>query len=205
MAHAEFFGDAFQYTHRVLLRAIAPPDEWIVHPMLFRSVGGGPPGGGLVIADYAQFCGLPYTAVLPEGREGRRLTRQTMVADVQPYATHYLFLDPDTGIDVHGGGDTKHVEARQLAQIARARNGRIVLVHDQAYVYEAGEAQDRVSRQLHDLWAAHQLHGTAVIVRTTPLVTYVWVSTEHQAVDEVMRRILRILPIPERLLVFCPH
>ena len=85
MAHAEFFGDAFQYTHRVLLRAIAPPDEWIVHPMLFRSVGGGPPGGGLVIADYAQFCGLPYTAVLPEGREGRRLTRQTMVADVQPY------------------------------------------------------------------------------------------------------------------------
>ena len=37
MAHAEFFGDAFQYTHRGLLHAVAGPDEWIVHPMLFRS------------------------------------------------------------------------------------------------------------------------------------------------------------------------
>ena len=205
MAHAEFFGDSYQYCHRVLLRAMAPPDEWIVHPMLFRSVGGGPPGGGLAIEDYAQFCGLPNAAVLPEERDGRRLRRKTMVADVQNYSSHYLFLDPDTGINVGGGGDTSHVAAQQLAQIAVARNGRIVLVHDQAYVYSADEAQHRVSLKLQDLRDLHQLHGAVVIVRTNPLVTYIWVSTEHQAVDKVMRRILRTLPIPDRLLVFCPN
>ncbi len=133
MAHAEFFGDAFQYAHRGLLHAIALPDEWIVHPMLFRTVGGGQPGGRLNLTHYAQFLGLPSDAVLPKVRDGRRLTRQTMVADVEPYAGYYLFLDPDTGIDVNGEGSTKHVSAQQVAEIACARNGRIVLVFDHAY------------------------------------------------------------------------
>ncbi len=106
MVHAEFFGDAFQYVHRGLLRAIAPPNAWIVHPMLFRRVDGGPPGGGLDLTHYAQFLGLPREAILPEARNGIRLTRQTTVADVAPYAGHYLFLDPDTGIDENGGGRT---------------------------------------------------------------------------------------------------
>ena len=205
LAHAEFFGDCYQYTHRVLLRAIAPPDQWIVHPMLFRRVGGGPPGGGLATAAYAQCSGLAGEAVLSEKRERRRLTRHTMVADVEPYLNHYLFLDPDTGIDIHGGGSTSHVAAQQLAEIAQARNGEIALVFDHAYAYEAGKAQDRVFRKLQFLWNAHQLHGAAVIVRTNPLVTYVWVSTEYRAVEEVRDRIRRQLPIPERWMVFCPH
>ena len=170
MAHAEFFGDAFQYVHRGLLRAIAPPNEWIVHPMLFRRVGGGPPGGGLDLTHYAQFLGLPREAILPEARNGIRLTRQTTVADVAPYAGHYLFLDPDTGIDENGGGRTTHVSAQQLAQIAGGRNGKIVLVFDHAYGFEAGRPQGRVARKLQLLWRQNQLHGVAVIVRTSPLV-----------------------------------
>ena len=204
MAHAEFFGDAFQYTHRGLLHATAPPNEWIVHPMLFRSVGGGQPGGGLELTHYAQFLGLAREAVLPEVRNGRRLTRQTMVADVEPYAGYYLFLDPDTGIDENGEGSTQHVSAQQMAEIAGARNGRIVLVFDHAYGHAAGRPQDRVAQKLQLLWYQNRLHGVAAIVRTSPLVYYVWVSTMHYAVDDIMGRILQELPIPARLLIPCP-
>ena len=204
MAHAEFFGDAFQYTHRGLLRATAPPNKWMVHPMLFRSVGGGPPGGGLDLTHYAQFLGLPREAVLSEVINDIRLTRQTMVADVAGYADHYLFLDPDTGIDENGGGRTTHVSAQQLAQIAGARPGKIVLVFDHAYGHQAGPPQDRVAQKLQSLRCQNQLHGVAVIVRTSPLVCYVWVSTMHDAVNDIRDRILQELPIPGRLLIPCP-
>ena len=204
MVHAEFFGDAFQYVHRVLLHVIAPPNKWIVHPMLFRRVGGGAPGGGLDLRHYAQFLGLPLEAVLPEAMNGIRLTRQTMVADVEPYVGYYLFLDPDTGIDENGGGSTKHVSAQQLADIAGARNGKIVLVFDHAYTFQAGQPQDRVAQKLQLLRRQNQLHGAAVIVRTSPLVCYVWVSTMHDTVNDIRDRILQELPIPPRLLVPCP-
>ena len=204
MAHAGFFGDAFQYAHRGLLRAIALPNEWIVHPMLFRSVGSGQLGGGLNLTHYAQFLGLPRDAILPKARNGITLTRQTMAADVAGCVDHYLFLDPDTGIDGNGGGSTKHVSAQQLAEIAGARNGKIVLVFDHAYGHEAGRPQDRVAQKLQLLWCENRLHGGAVIVRTSPLVCYVWVSTMHDAVDDIWGRILRELPIPGRLLIPCP-
>ena len=205
MAHAEFFGDAFQFTHRGLLHAIEPPNKWIVHPMLFRSVGPGPPGGGLDLTHYAQFLGLPREAVLPEARNSIRLTRQTIVADVEHYAGHYVFLDPDTGIDENGGGSTKHVSAQQLADIAGARNGKIVLVFDHAYSFQAGQPQDRVAQKLQLLRRQNQLHGAAAIVRTSPLVCYVWVSTMHDAVNDIRDRILQELPIPGRLLIPCPR
>ena len=201
MAHAKLFGDAYQYSHRVLLGAIAPAHKWMVHPMLFRSVCGGLPGGGLNVGDYAQFLGLTTNEVLPEVCDGRRLTRQTLVADVEPYSAKYLFLDPDTGIDDHGEGDTSHVSGMQLAQIARNRRGNIVLVHDHSYRRERGAPQDRVYGKIQALWQQHRLYGAAIIVRSSPLVCYVLVSTMNTAVDLVIDSIHRELPIPDRLWV----
>ena len=202
MAHIEFFADAFQYTHRGLLGAIAPPHKWIVHPMLFRSTGGGPPGGGIDLGEYAQFLGLPANAVLPEIRAGRRLKRQTMVNDVEPYRGNYLFLDPDTGIDYRGQGDTKHVTAMQLAEIARARQGNVVLVFDHSYDRKKGAPQGQVAEKLAALWGQHRLYGAAIIVRESPLVCYVWASTMHNPVDVVMANVRQTLPIPDRLVVY---
>ena len=200
MAHSEFFGDAFQYCHRVLLQVIAPPAEWIVHPMMFYYEG-----GGLDLAQYAQFLGLPRTSVLSETREGRRLTKPTMVNDVEPSADYYLFLDPDKGINMSGQGDTRHVSAQQLADIARARNGKGVLVYDQAFVREKDLPRNRVARKLQTLWDEHRLHSGAVIVRPSPLTCYLWVSTGHDATDDVRDRILQQLPIPDRFVAPCPH
>ena len=200
MAHLEFFGDAFQYCHRVLLQVIAPPPRWIVHPMMFYYEG-----GGLDLAQYAQFLGLPYTAVLSETKDGRRLTKPTMVNDVEPYADYYLFLDPDKGINISGQGSTRHVSAQQLADIARARNGKSVLVFDQAFVPENDIPRNRVAGKLQTLWDGHKLHSGAVIVRTNRLTCYLWVSSEHDAADDVRNKILQQLPIPDRFVAPCPH
>ena len=53
--HLKYFADSYEYVKRALITAIAEPQEWVVHPMLFRSIDGGRPGGGLDIAEYAAF------------------------------------------------------------------------------------------------------------------------------------------------------
>ena len=141
MAHIEFFGDSYQYAHRVLLHAVAPPEKWIVHPMMFRSeckCKGDPcldePGGGLNLGKYAEFLGLPRDAVLGADNPEGRLARENLVKDVKPHP--FLFLDPDTGI---APSKRKHEEefirANLLVDIARQRGRQTVLVYDHAYQY----------------------------------------------------------------------
>ena len=103
MAHIEFFGDSYQYGHRVLLEELAHLGEWTVHPMMFRRVckclGDGcpnEPGGGLDHNNYASFLGLRREQVLPMVQQAEPLTMENLVGDVQ--GCKYLFLDPDTGI-----------------------------------------------------------------------------------------------------------
>ena len=72
--HLKFFADSYEYVKKAVIHAIAHPNEcneWVVHPMLFRSLDGGPRGGELDIAEYAAFLGLPEAAVLPEKRQGQ--------------------------------------------------------------------------------------------------------------------------------------
>ena len=233
MAHAEFFGDSYQYAHRVLLRAIACPDKWVVHPMIFRSKG-----GDLDLDEYAKFLGLPRDIVMSETGGGKPLKWQPLVADVKRHPSRYLFLDPDTGIAPEHGS-TQHVGAKQLAEIARQPNRKIVLVFDHAYLRE----EIKVCKKLHDracltgkckalkepnddrvvlsgkckaleqvhcklehLWSlpGPKLHAAAVIVRTGPCVCYVWVSTDPVEIDQVKIRICDKLPIPAWRLVSCP-
>ena len=127
MAHAEFFGDSYQYAHRVLLRAIACPDKWAVHAMVFRGRG-----GGLDVDEYAEFLGLPRLIVISDTEGGKPLKWQTIVADVKPHSSRYLFLAPDTGI-AQGHGSTQHVGAKQLAEIALQPNRKSVLIFDHSY------------------------------------------------------------------------
>ena len=228
MAHEEFFGDSYQYAHRVLLHAIARPHEWKVHPMLFRNKG-----GGLNLDKYAKFLDLPREAVLEKKKHGPALKRGELEKDVEAYRNKYLFLDPDTGIDEgegageHGGEEqsptngktrssTKHVGQDQLSEIANARNGKIVLVHDHAYRREKiqgtdgkklkgkDKALELVERKLRQLWNNYELHCAAVIVRTGPCVCYIWVSKEWREVDTVSRRLRCQLPMPDWRLVPCP-
>ena len=39
--HLKYFADSYEYVKRALINAIAEPQEWVVHPMLFRSIDGG--------------------------------------------------------------------------------------------------------------------------------------------------------------------
>lgn len=92
--HKDYIADSYEYAKRVLLHKIAPPNKWVIHPMLFRSKRGRPPGGGLNIGKYADFLELPHKAVLP----GNARIRKDLVRDVAYRPEPYLFLDPDTGL-----------------------------------------------------------------------------------------------------------
>lgn len=139
MAHIEFFGDSYQYAHRVLLPVIARPEEWTVHPMMFRAECKcqgdrcpDEPGGGLDLDYYARFLGLDRRAVIEPVQHGRRLLHETLTEDVQPHKDGYLFLDPDTGLTPNGP-DPERVSIQQVTTIARARDGNIMLIYDHGY------------------------------------------------------------------------
>ena len=144
MAHIEFFGDSYQYAHRVLLGKIAPRQKWNVHPMMFRyrcECKGAPkrcpyePGGGLDLGEYASFMGLERKQVLPKCQQAKPLGRKNLVNDVRN--CEYLFLDPDTGIDLEERQvSQKHISGTELATIARQEGRSLVLVFDQSYKRE---------------------------------------------------------------------
>ena len=250
MAHIEFFGDSYQYTHRILLEMLARLGEWTVHPMMFRSrceCSGAPrrcpnePGGGLDPNDYAIFLGLQPEQVLPRDQQAGPLGWRTLVNDVQ--CCEYLFLDPDTGIDLGGGrGRQKHIGGTDLAAIARQEGRRLVLVFEHSYTRENllldAVLDDEVGllcnvcRQLmnghnqnmilcsrcktvvslrHKLAGLCQIqmvegeaiHCGAVIVHSGSLVSYVWVSTNRDTVEQV-HILLGELQMPDWRLLACP-
>ena len=196
--HEEKFADSYDYVKRVLLHAIAKPDKWIVHPMLFRKKG-----GGLDLDDYAKFLGLTRTAVINEkNMDGRRLTIQSLQQDVAGYSHPYLFLDPDTGIDANERSKKNtHLTVSQVAKITKERKGKIVLVFDHAFD-DGGIAEDKVRNKLNLFrnqipW----LYRAAVIVREHRCVCFMWLSTEQREVQKVTRKLRDELAIPKSKLL----
>ena len=196
--HKSKFGDAYDYTKRVLIHAIAKPDEWMVHPMLFYYMG-----GQLDIREYATFLGLPTSAVLP----GHTRTRGQMVGDLAGYHDRYLFLDPDTGIACPGTtngnrGDNHHITMQQLTDITRTRTENIVLVFDHAYT-DGGPAQDKVRRKL-EFIRDQKLVGAAIIVHEHRCACFILVSTKSAEIERVTQGLKAKLSIPEERLVTLP-
>ena len=235
MAHKEFFGDAYQYAHRVLLDSVLPAcneEGWIVHPMMFRNNG-----GGLDIVSYARFLGVDEGAVLERDGNGIPLTHPIHPEDVEHSPNAYVFLDPDTGI-TFGDVRQKHVGAECLAQIANQEGRRLVMVFDHAYprvrirvdkrTHEGPRIHDgacgvrrranenfdvlcgpcRAAEQVHQrvvgLWNGQRVHSAAVIVRASPCVCYVLVSTDCEEVAGAIARIYDTVPVPEWFRVACP-
>ena len=194
--HRDFFGDSHDYAKRVLLPAIAPPDKWVVHPMLFRKKGAEKHGGGLNTGEYARFLGLPVEAVL----RGNCRTREDLVEDVTSRPEPYLFLDPDTGIHLKKGS-TKHVTADQLRQIVDGRDRRIVLVFDHAF-RDGGEAQKKVESKLECLRRNWGLMGSALVVREHRCVCFIWFSADRRIVDKYTERLQTALQFPKHKFVF---
>ena len=142
MAHIEFFADSYQYAHRVLLEKVPSGhglQDWTVHPMKFRANcectrarGRCPnePGGGLDLHQYAGFLGLQREQILPRDQQAPAPVQGTLTEDVQNCP--YLFLDPDTGIDVAGTitGRQKHIRGTDLVAIARQEGRQLVLVFE---------------------------------------------------------------------------
>lgn len=192
--HLNYFADSYEYVKRALINAIAEPQEWVVHPMLFRSIDGGWPGGGLDIAEYAAFLGLPEEAVLP----GNARTRQQLVGDVAGHRRTHLFLDADKGI-VEGNGDTETVTVGQVRDVVGQRPGRITLVFDHAFK-DGGDARQKVEEK-RDLVCGAEQHGGAVVAREHRTVCFIWLSTDEGSAVAVMDRLQDRLHIPDQRII----
>ena len=200
--HRQWLGDAYTYSHRALIHAIAPPEEWLIHPMLFFAKAGEEPGGGLDINDYAQFLGLENAIVLPSNQR----VRAQLVSDVAAYPNRHLFLDPDTGIRLSRNQrpGKQHITMEELKKIATERDDSVVLVFDQSYHRETKTAREKIEAKL-QLLTGLGIVGGAVIVRESPCTCYVMVSTnKSDAVNRSILKIRNVLPIPESRLVIPP-
>ena len=195
--HLKFFADSYEYVKKAVIHAIAEPKEWLVHLMLFRSIGGGPRGGGLIIAEYAAFLGLPEAAVLP--RNDRE--KQHLVSDLGKRPSQHAFLDPDTGIkqrERNGG----YIRPDRVQQVARQCPGRITLAFDHAF-RDGGDARQKVEEKRNLVCAPKDLHGGAVIAKEHRTVCLIWLSTEEgkALAVEVAERLRDRLHIPDRRII----
>lgn len=195
--HKKWFGDAYTYTHRALIHGIAPPCEWLVHPMLFYTYKGEEAGGGLDTREYADFLGLPDSSVL----NGNKRKKANLESDVSCHTERHLFLDPDTGIAPNASKkSTRHLTIPQVRRVAKGRPGKVVLVFDHAY-HDGGKARDKVQCKLERLADKTKLFGAAVIVREHRCVCYILVSTCKHVIEEKTGRLRARLKIPYHRLV----
>ena len=208
--HLKFFADSYEYVKKAVIHAIAPGEEWIVHPMLFqvnvvrrpRGEGPrreGPRGGGLDIAEYAAFLKLPEATVLP----GNTRMRRDLVGDLGQHCNKHAFLDPDTGIkqeENHGG----HIRPDRVQDVARQRPGRITLVFDHSFM-DGGCARRKVREKRNlvcrDPASNEGLYGGAVIAKEHRTVCFIWLSTDQGEAAAVADRLRVNLHIPERRII----
>ena len=197
--HLKFFADSYEYVKKAVIHAIAPGEEWVVHPMLFRSIDGGPRGGGLDIAEYAAFLGLPGGAVL----HGNARLKRDLVRDLGQHRNKHAFLDPDTGIkqkENHGG----HIRPDRVQEVARQRSGKITLVFDHSF--EDGDcARRKVCKKRNlvcrDPASNEGLYGGAVIAKEHRTVCFIWLSTERGEARAVAGRLRERLHIPDQRII----
>ena len=198
--HLKFFADSYEYVKKAVIHAIAPAEEWVVHPMLFQvNVGSGPKvagprGGGLVIAEYAAFLGLPEEAVLP----GNARTKPNLVRDLGEHPNRHAFLDPDTGIkekERNGG----YIKPDRIREVVRQRPGRVTLVFDHSFP-DGCDAQQKVTKK-RDLVCGGNLHGGAVIAKEHRTVCLIWLSTDEGEARAVANRLRDRLHIPGQRII----
>ena len=234
MAHIEFFGDVYQHAHRVLLDVARPAcdDEgWIVHPMMFRNNGGGLEIGdyaGFLGVDEDAVLDRDGN-----GRRLDSPIRPEQVAH-RPGAYVFLDPDTginfDNGGQKHVGARRlaqiaeqvgrrivmvfDHAYPRETIRVANRTHegGRVydgecpVKLDDNGFAVLCGpcRAAEQVYLKLVRLWNELDLHSAAVIVRASPCVCYVVVSTACTHVQTTTDRIYDQVPVPEWFRVACP-
>ena len=193
----EKFGDSLDFVKRGLLYGLAPPESWVVHPMLYDRQGGDPPGGGLNVRAYRLLLGLPPAVV----RWGIQHTRADFQANVRIMSDKNLFIDPDTGMALHRPGNQhrNHVTLADVVIAARTRPGRLVLIFDQSFSADEREAQ-ALQREQNKATGLREngIASAAYVPGGTSRTTYLlWASTSRATVHDATERLKRCTGIPE--------
>ncbi len=184
-----FFGDSFDIVKREVIRGLAEPEGWAVHPMYFdaeRDDG--------FDRRHAEFLGID----LAKGNTSDR----KMVVEVGEKCQRHLFLDPDTGLRVpgkkergHGQHRKKHLNVPELAEItiAQRRKHKLTLVFDQSNVRNK-DRRENVKERLKELRSRkRKIYGAAYVCKH---VVFIWVSHNEDTVENATHRLIDCSGLP---------
>lgn len=148
-----FLGDSYDIVKQSLLRWLATSGAWAAQPMFTEEVT------TESAEAFAQLLGVPLLSrdVLTQTTD-----RASYFRSAHSCAQH-LFLDPDTGVTLHGVNGAKaprYLFGSELVSIAEARPRFLTLVFDQSL--PRGRELPELERKLSNL-AAQGLHGVAYI------------------------------------------
>ena len=193
----DFFGDSYDIVKREIIRGLAPPEHWVVHPMYFVEEP-----EVEFLNQYEEFLGISLV-------EGWNNARSEVCAVGQRFQKH-IFLDPDTGFWVsiprvrhrgHQANWSEHLCVEELVEIATVdgRKHSLTLVYDQSYsrnrtfVQRRERAAEKLE-QIHEL-SENDVYGVAYVSHSV----LIWVSADKDGLIEATQRFLAHSQLPNPL------
>ena len=181
------FGDSYDIVKRAIIRWLACPEEWAVHPMYWGV-------NRDFVDDYTRFLGID----LADGDTSRR----NLVVQVGKDTPKHLFLDPHTGLCPKHQGRTdslwSHVTIEEIAQIADGpdRASKLTLVYDQGYQRPTNEERKPLAetklQALRDAREERQVHSVAYVSH----VVFIWVSKDEDLLGRSTQRLFNRSGLP---------
>ena len=185
----KFFGDSYDIVKQSLLRWLEPCGAWKAHPMFT------PPVDQESTGEFEQFVGVDLVS---KEAISRRRAGENFIDQAKKCQSH-LFLDPDTGLRLKSDGATrKHLLARELVEIAKARPDKLTLVFDQSFS-RSSPRMEQIQKKLSHL-AGHGVYG----VTYNSQACFTLVSADKQVLDGAVRTLLKESRLPAHRLVRAP-
>ena len=183
-----FLGDSYDFVKRTIIHGLAPStEEWAVHPMYFSQ-----PRKNIFVQEnfvhqYTEFLGIGLV-------DGHNYVREN-VGEIGALCPSHLFLDPDTGLRIHGGPGPQHLDVPELAAIANApvRKHKLTLVYDQSYSRQL-RLEGRMEKAQGKLGALrdHDIYGAAYVSH----LVFIWVSADQDTVIAATNRLIACSRLP---------
>ena len=179
----QYFGDSYDIVKKSLLHWLSDFGPWIAHPMFTHATR------PEEVKRFARFLGvrLISTEVLMSDSD-----RDQYFACCRLYS-HSLFLDPDTGIRLKAGKDSRapeYVFADELSRLTQERPGALTLTFDQSL--QRGNEESPVRKKLQHFKGCG-LHGFSYFSHTS----FVLLGNNAALVNRARQQLLAQSGLPD--------
>lgn len=183
--HPSKFGDTYDIVKQSLLTWLAPCGTWAVDPMFAQPVS------TPFVENFSRFLGVPLvTTKQVPSRQAERM--HYFEAAIAWRSTDHLFLDPDTGIAMSGGGaGRERLKVDELVRIAEGRSGSLVLVFDMSFARNR-DREEQAKKKLSCL-REHGVHALAYCSHAN----FVIASSDARVLENAMRTLKEASRLPD--------